>query len=110
MPQYVFQCVKCKKNYEDLVLKFDETRKYPDVKCPFCNSVRKKQLPTTPGAIIFTNPRGTSKGDNDSYVYGFNMDQAATERRTAEENSHMGADPYPVFQEDIDSGNYDEPE
>lgn len=108
---YVFECKnkKCKKVYETLH-KHDKTGKYPEVECPHCGSLKKTQQVTACRAVIFANPRGTSKADNDTYVYGWNMENAKELRRNAEEASHMGNQPYPNYQEDIDYGNYDTPE
>ena len=106
MPTYVFECLnkKCKCIYEDLV-SYDPKGKYLGLKCPYCKSCRKRQLPTGCGSVIFTNPRGTSKADNFSYVAGYNMEQAKGERRKAEQDSHMGATPYSSI-DDISGGKY----
>lgn len=103
MPTYQFQCLKCKKQYEDLT-SFDPTGKYKEVKCPSCKSSRKKQQMTC-AEISFTNPKDTSKFDNFGYRAGYNMEQAKELRRKAESSSHVGATPYKDV-DDISSGNF----
>ena len=93
MPNYHFKCDKCSHSFYDLA-SWDETGKYSDVECPKCHSIEKTQLTTVCSAIIFGNPRGTSKGDSFSYVAGYNMAQAKEERRKAEEVSNAGDSPY----------------
>ena len=103
MPTYEFTCVKCKKAYSDLQ-SFDPTGKYSDVKCPHCNSKRKRQG-LTAAALKFANPKDTSKFDNFSYRAGYNLDKAQDERRPAEAASHMGTTPY-MSHDDISSGEH----
>lgn len=79
--------------YEDMV-SYDTTGKYKKVKCPGCKSGSKTKLANSIRAIVFTNPRGTSKADSFTYVAGHNMEQAKGERRAAESRSHVGASPY----------------
>lgn len=96
MPIYDFECKKCSKEYSELT-EYDETGKYKGVKCPHCKSKRKTRLlgGCGPGpAAVFTNPKDTSKWDNFSYRAGHNMENAKAERRAAEAQSHMGANPY----------------
>ena len=92
MPSYNFTCKKCSKNYSDLQ-PFDPTGKYPDVRCPHCNSKSKKQS-LTAANLKFTNPKDTSKWDNFSYRAGYNLDAAKDLRRAAEDASHMGTMTY----------------
>lgn len=102
MPNFKFACKKCSKVYFDIT-SFDKSNKYPDVKCPECGSDKKEKMATGCSAIVFKNPRGTSKADQFTYVAGWNMENAKEERRNAEEASHMGNNPYPDYQQDIDS-------
>jgi len=92
VPTYNFVCKKCKKDYSDLQ-PFDPKGKYPDVRCPHCNSKQKKMLPTSAN-LKFSNPQDTSRWDNFSYRAGYNLESAQNLRRDAAEVSHMGADPY----------------
>lgn len=101
MPVYAFTCSSCKKNYDDFT-NFDLTGKYKDVKCPHCNSRKKKQN-LTAANLKFANPQDTSKFDNFSYRAGYNLDKAQNERRAAESASHVGAAPY-MAHDDISSG------
>lgn len=106
MPNYRFQCNKCQHAYYELA-SWDESGKYPDVQCPKCESFDKTQLVTACAAIVFTDPRGTSKGDSFSYVAGYNMAQAKEERRKAEEVSKGGVEcPYNPI-DDVSSGMYE---
>jgi DNA-directed RNA polymerase subunit RPC12/RpoP len=105
MPVYVFECLKCSEKYEDLT-SYDETGKYKKVKCPYCKSKKKNKLPTCCMQVVFTNPRGTSKADNFSYVAGYNMAQAKEERRRAETASHMGTQPYNEINDLVNDKNF----
>jgi putative FmdB family regulatory protein len=110
MPNYGFKCKKCEIAY-DVLTQYDETGKYKDVKCPECASKSKIKLIDLPRAAIFANPEGTDKWNNShSYRFGHKHEQAEAERRYAEENSHVGRNPYkddPTSgQKDIDSGEY----
>lgn len=97
MPVYTFECKKCKIIYDDLV-PYDVKGKYLTVVCPSCNSKKKNKINGGSNVeVVFTDPRGTSKGDSFSYVAGFNMDQAKNSRRKAEKLSHMGEQPYPSY-------------
>lgn len=93
MPIYKFKCLKCSETYEELT-EYDETDKYKEVKCPQCQSKRKKRAFNYDVAITFTNPKESSKWDNFSYRAGHNMENAKAERRAAESKSHMGTNPY----------------
>ena len=85
MPTYCFNCPKCKLNFDELC-SWDARKK---VKCPKCNS-KPEQLMTVPGAIMFTNPKGTSKEDNFDYVAKTNYEHAQAQRRAAEEANQHG--------------------
>jgi DNA-directed RNA polymerase subunit RPC12/RpoP len=102
MPSYCFQCGKCKKEYSDLV-SFDPSGKYKDTKCTSCGSKKKKMLPTA-AKLKFSNPTDTSKFDNFSYRAGYNLEAAQDLRKSAEEVSHMGTDPYADRIDDINRG------
>lgn len=103
MPNYDFMCGGCNKSYSSLE-QFDPTGKYKDVRCPKCNSKKKKKLPSA-GNIKFTNPKDTSKFDNFSYRAGYNLEKAQDERRAAESQSHMGTQPYNAV-DDISGGEF----
>lgn len=66
---YDFECKKCGNEYEEIVQKYDETGKYPDVKCPVCGSKRKVKL-ITGCSYQFANPIGTDRYNN-SHDYRF---------------------------------------
>jgi len=104
MPNYRFECQDCGCDYHELVLKIDPTDAYPDVECPRCKGTKKTRLMTTCAAVIFTNPRGTSKGDSFTYVAGYNMNQAQEERRRAEAIAD-NPNPYNAI-DDLSSGEY----
>ena len=96
MPNYKFECKKCKKEYYDLCA-HDATGKYPKVKCPHCKSKSKTQLITT-CSFNFSDPVGTDRWNSDSqghdYRYNYNKPNVQKQRALAEMVSHMGADPY----------------
>ena len=108
MPFYNFQCKnkKCGQVYEDLA-SWDETGKYPDVRCPHCNSKRKIQLATACN-FQFSNPEGTGRWISDStghdYRFKHNLPKVLEERKKAELASKSGANPYRKI-DDISSGN-----
>lgn len=89
MPRYDFECGKCKSKYEDLV-SYDETGKYPKVKCPHCNSKKKTKLLSKNIYVMGTY----SQNNIFEIAAGKNMERAQGERRTAEAMSHMGASPF----------------
>lgn len=93
MPIYQFECLKCSSRYEDLTT-HDETGQYKHVKCPHCNSKKKRRTFEYDVAVTFSNPKESSKWDNFSYRAGHNMEKAKSERRSAESKSHMGNNPY----------------
>lgn len=97
MAIYRFQCKKCESVYESLT-KWDDSRKFPKVKCPDCNSTRKEMLPSTCAPPVFSNPRGTSKEDSPTYAGDYNLEQAREERRQAESVAR-NPNPYPEFED-----------
>jgi putative FmdB family regulatory protein len=105
MPIYEFECKKCKQEYSELT-EYDESGKYPGVKCPHCKSKRKTRIFGGIGAVIFTNPEGTDNWNKPEWKFGYKLDKAKAERRAAEEKSHMGAVPYRPDNSDIESGKY----
>jgi predicted nucleic acid-binding Zn ribbon protein len=109
MPMYVFECKnkKCAVIYEHLInmSEYDETGKYPSLKCPKCGSKRKDKLLTAPADIIFTNVEGTSKMDNWYYRQGHYLNKAQNQRRDAEAAAKGDANPYPHI-DDISSGEH----
>lgn len=88
MPIYVFHCPKCDVTFEEITSYEDRDK----VKCEKCGK-KPDQLLTTPGAIIFGNPKGTSREDNFDYVARYNYERAQGERRAAEKANQHG-DPY----------------
>jgi putative FmdB family regulatory protein len=101
MPLYDFECRSCKKKFESLC-SFDEIG---TVTCPTCGADKPERLLSCPGAIIFKQPKGTSKENNFDYVAKWNMENAKDLRRKAEQESHMGSSPYNDI-DDISSGEY----
>jgi putative FmdB family regulatory protein len=102
MPFYDFKCLnkKCGHVYEDLC-DYDETDKYPTVRCPKCKSKRKQRTFTGKCNIIF---KGTSNTSHE-VAFGHKYEQAQEERRRAEAASHMGGGGYNEI-DDLNSGDY----
>lgn len=112
MPNYRFECKKCKKEYYELC-SYDSTGKYSKVKCPHCKSKSKMQLITS-CSFQFTNPVGTDRWNSDStghdYRFKHNIPKVQQERQMAEALSHMGSSPYKDTTEDdlnLDTGIHD---
>tara|TARA_Y100000034_G_scaffold40932_1_gene50379 strand:- start:1274 stop:1573 length:300 start_codon:yes stop_codon:yes gene_type:complete len=74
MPLYEFECKKCTVQYDEFV-SYDETGKYPTVKCPECGSKRKLKL-------ISQIARGANK-DSHGYKFGHKLEEAQSLRRRA---------------------------
>jgi len=106
MPIYEFRCQQCSGDFDTLT-SYDASGEYEGVICPECGSPEKTRL-LSAAIAVFPNPRGTSKADSFSYVAGFNMEQAKSERRNAEAKSHMGATPFNAI-DDISSGKHEGP-
>jgi len=99
MPTYAFECKKCSHVWEDIA-EYDKTGKYSKIFCPSCKSKSKNKL-VTACRIKFTNPVGTdvwnSEAAGHDYRHKWNMDRpngVRDQRKNAQENSHMGAEPY----------------
>jgi putative FmdB family regulatory protein len=96
MPFYEFQCQKCNHKYDELC-SYDETGKYPDVKCPECGSKKKDKLISN-CSFQFAQPEGTDRWNSDStghdYRFKHNFPKVMKEREKAQQASHMGANPY----------------
>jgi len=107
MPFYNFECKKCGEIYEELAA-YDETGKYPKVKCPACNSKSKRKLISV-CSFTFANPVGTDRYENShDYRFHHKMNKKGgvrDERAAAEAASHMGAQPYNHI-DDISSGQH----
>lgn len=97
MPFYEFECNKCKLKYDDLVVSYDETGKWPTVKCPECGSKKKTKLMSN-CQFNFANPEGTDRWNSQStghdYRFKHNIPKVKKEREMAEALSHMGSSPY----------------
>ena len=89
----MFKCLKCSYRYEEMT-SYDEKGKYKGVKCPNCNSSRKKRTYDYNVCCTFGNPKESSKWDSFTYRAGHNMARAQGERRDAIAKSHMGSDPF----------------
>jgi putative FmdB family regulatory protein len=96
MPNYDFECKQCSRVY-DCIAAYDETGKYPSVKCPECNSKKKTKLMSSCN-YAFSNPVGTDRWNSESsghdYRFHHNLPKVIEERRRAEEKSLMGSNPY----------------
>jgi len=96
MPNYDFECKQCNRVY-DCIVAYDETGKYPSVKCPDCNSKKKNKLMSSCN-YAFSNPVGTDRWNSESsghdYRFHHNLPKVIEERRKAEEKSLMGSNPY----------------
>lgn len=99
MPNYAFECNKCKKSWEEIA-DFDKTGKYKSISCPKCKSKSKTKI-LTACRVKFTNPIGTDVWNSDSsghdYRHKWNMERpggVTDQRSNAQENSHMGSNPY----------------
>lgn len=88
MPIYVFFCNKCNEEFENLCSWENKSK----VKCPKCNK-KVQALLTSPSAIIFKEPKGTSRENNFDYVAKHNFEQAQAQRRAAEA-AVKGVQPY----------------
>lgn len=99
MPLYEYECQskKCEQGKFEVLLSISEftdvCENKKTVKCPTCNSKRVQKQVSAP-SVNFTDPRGTSKMDNFGYRAAFNMEKAKSERRAAEQASHVGSNPY----------------
>jgi len=107
MPIKEFSCKNCDSVYEDLV-KHDEKGKYPGVLCPECGSEEKTPLMSS-CKCNFTNPVNSDRWNSEStghdYRFKHNLPNVIKQRQAAEQQSHMGTDPYPN-KDDISSGKY----
>lgn len=101
MPVYPMRCENCKNVWDELC-RFDDR---DSIQCPLCNGTKKTFLATMPRAVVFTNPRGTSREDNFDYVAQWNLDNAKDIRRQAEKASKGDVKPYSQI-DDISSGEY----
>jgi putative FmdB family regulatory protein len=85
MPIYVFYCPTCQYSFEEIC----PIKSKDNVVCSKCNK-KPDTCPTAPSAIVFANPKGTSREDNFDYVARYNMERAKGERRAAEANNKSG--------------------
>lgn len=96
MPIYEFHCENCQNNFEDLVA-INKIDTCPDTECPKCHSKKWEKLISCP-SFNFSNPEGTDRWNNSStghdYRFKHNIPKVKKERKNAEQNSHMGSDPY----------------
>lgn len=95
MPLYEFRCKnkKCGQKYEEITA-YDETNKYPGVKCPHCGSKRKEKMLSCAN-FTFAQPVGTDRWNNShDYRFKHNIPKVQKEREMAQAMSHMGANPY----------------
>jgi len=108
MAFYEFKCKKCGEEYEELVWTYDETGKWPTVKCPECGSKSKKKL-VSRAKCAFTNPVGTDLYESShDYRHNHNMNRdggVRDQRAAAEAASHVGPTPYNNI-DDISSGEH----
>lgn len=103
MPTYDFLCEGCGNKYEALT-SYDESGQYKEVACPVCSSDKKQKLVSIPQEAIFAQPKGTSKWmKSHSFRYYKKLEEDKKLRKQAEEQSHVGANPYNKI-DDISSG------
>lgn len=81
MPMYEFRCTKCGHKFDDL-LPYDYVES--EVECPACHERHADRLLSRMGAIMFSNPKGTSLEDKIEYVGQWNAENAKDIRRRAE--------------------------
>lgn len=81
MPFYVFECKKCKIQFEEICTFSDHDAGFPNVKCSECNSKSVKKILADSGMII---PHGTY-----GYRVGKNMEKAKMERAYAESKTKV---------------------
>jgi putative FmdB family regulatory protein len=107
MPNYEFECKRCGVKYEEIA-SYDETGKYPGIKCPFCNSKSKKKLVSV-CHCTFTNPVGTDLYESShDYRYHHQINKSGgvrEQRAVAEADSHVGPTPYNPI-DDISGGKH----
>jgi len=107
MPMYEFKCKKCENIWDELT-SYDESGKYPDIRCPKCKSKRKEKLVSCAN-FNFSQPVGTDRFNNShDFRHNWNMDRPGgvrDQRKDAEDKSHMGTEPY-VPIDDISSGEH----
>jgi putative FmdB family regulatory protein len=100
MPTYSFRCKSCDKVFDEICQHAD----IEGVRCECCAGGELERLMTAPRAVIFMQPRGTSREDNFDYVVQWNHDKAVKERKRAEEREGF-SNPYNPI-DDISSGEY----
>lgn len=103
MPMYDCVCKKCKKKFEELC----SVSEMDNIKCPKCKSKAQTLMPVSL-AVIFKEPKGTSREDNFEYVAKWNMDNAKEIRRRAEQEAAdtapYGWDEHADFNSDANFG------
>jgi putative FmdB family regulatory protein len=111
MPIYEFKCQSCGFIYDVFCNMSQKEEKVKKTKCEQCKSLEKEELVAAP-FFKFSNPVGTDRWNSESkghdYRHNFNMDRKGgvrDQRKFAEENSHVGANPYNHI-DDISSGKH----
>lgn len=96
MPSYDFACNACKLVFE-ATTPYDASGEYPAVKCSQCGSPDKIKL-ISGCSFRFGNPVGTDRWCDDfnghQYRFDYNKEYVANQRKFAEQNSHVGPNPY----------------
>jgi putative FmdB family regulatory protein len=100
MPMYEFQCQGCKKTWEELC----RIGQRSNMRCPDCGAATETVV-SSPRAVIFTNPKGTSKEEDFDYVARWNLENAKEIRRRAEAAAGGAKSPYNSI-DDISSGEF----
>jgi len=108
MPLYTFRCNMCENLFEELC----RIKNPSIVSCPTCGSEElARQMQLEGGiAVTFKNPKGTSKEDNNDYVYRWNVENAKQLRQLNEDhNKKMGQEPvtYDKYLESVKAPDYD---
>ena len=108
MPFYDFKCSECDFVYCERS-SYDETGVYEGVICPECGAEKKEKLFNTSISFNFANPVGTDRWNSmtsgHDYRYKHNAPDIAANRQNAEDQSHMGKEPYNPI-DDVSSGKH----
>jgi len=107
MPMYEFQCKKCENVWCEIT-SYDESGKYPTIRCPECKSKRKDKL-LSAANFKFAEPVGTDRFNNShDFRHNWNMDRPGgvrDQKKKAQDASHVGPEPYRKI-DDISSGKH----
>jgi putative FmdB family regulatory protein len=111
MAIYDFKCKKCDHQYDIWAPMQEKDETVKKEKCPECGSKSKEEYFHAPsftfeGEAVVGTDRWHSGTSGHDYRHKYNVDRPGgvrDQREYAEENSHMGSDPYPEI-DDINNG------